>query len=61
MALNPLTYGVAGLRGLIESPVEHTATEGPSLMMCVMVTASFAVVTVAVSVWMTRQHGGSHN
>lgn len=52
--LNPLTYGVAGLRRSLYPP--GTFREGlglPALWLCVLVSVGFAVACVAVAVWLT--------
>lgn len=54
--LNPLTYGVAGLRRLMYPHVELAVTPGlPSMTNCVAVTAAFAVFCFVMCVWMTRR------
>lgn len=52
--LNPLTYGVAGLRrGLY--PADTFGAGLPAMETCLAVSAGFMVVTLAVAVWMTRR------
>lgn len=54
MALNPLTYGVAGLRQLLstsESPVPGL----PSFWVSLAVTAVFAAICLLVDIWVTRR------
>ena len=52
--LNPLTYGVAGLRHSLYPP--GTFGEGlPSLGLCVAVSLGFAMTCVAVAAWMTNR------
>ncbi len=52
--LNPLTYGVAGLRRSLYPP--ETFGEGlPSLWLCVAVSCGFAAVCVTLAVWMTNR------
>ena len=52
--LNPLTYGVAGLRRSLYPP--GTFTEGlPPLWLCVAVSVGFAAVCIAVAVWLTNR------
>ncbi len=56
MRLNPLTYGVAGLRQVFSTPGE--AIPGlPSLGVCIGVTALFAAVCTAFDVWLTSRPG----
>jgi ABC-2 type transport system permease protein len=53
MRLNPLSYGVAGLRQVM---VPATPVPGmPSLAVCVIVTAGFAAACTALDVWMTNR------
>lgn len=52
--LNPLTYGVAGLRRSLYPP----GTFGPGLpplWLCVAVSVGFSVACIAVAVWMTNR------
>lgn len=59
--LNPLTYGVAGLRRLmywdsttLNSSADSVGGGGlPSLAMCVLVTCVFCAACVGMSVWLT--------
>jgi len=52
--LNPLTYGVAGLRRLMYFPQELPTGNGlPGLPSCLAVTVGFVAVCVALSVWQT--------
>jgi ABC-2 type transport system permease protein len=52
--LNPLTYGVAGLRRSLYPP--GTFGEGlPAMWLCVVVSVGFAMVCVAIAVWMTNR------
>lgn len=56
MTLNPLTYGVAGLRRLMYADqISDNATGLPSLGVCVAVTALFCVVCVAAAVRVTQR------
>jgi ABC-2 type transport system permease protein len=55
IAVNPLTYGVAGLRRVMASDAASVA-ELPSMGVCVAVSVLFAVVCLAVAVRMTRMH-----
>ena len=52
IAVNPLTYGVAGLRRLM---FPASSTELPSLALCFGVTALFAMICIAIDVRMTRR------
>jgi ABC-2 type transport system permease protein len=52
--LNPLTYGVAGLRRLMTSNSEAVARL-PPLSLCILITVAFGVVCTAVAVWMTER------
>ena len=54
MRLNPLTYGVAGLRRLMATEPASVA-ELPSLPVCGMVTGLFFVICVAVAVGMVQR------
>ncbi|WP_437223170.1 ABC transporter permease [Planctomicrobium sp. SH661] len=54
MALNPLTYGVAGLRRVMSSnpaAVSHL----PPFWLCLVVTAAFAVGCLLIDIWVTRR------
>lgn len=52
--LNPLTYGVAGLRRSLYPP--GTFGEGlPPMWLCVAVSIGFAASCVAIAVWMTNR------
>lgn len=54
MRLNPLTYGVAGLRGiLVSDPTVLTGFPGKSV--CMLVTVAFALVCLTIDIWMTRR------
>jgi ABC-2 type transport system permease protein len=55
MRLNPLTYGVAGLRRLM-SPLLASAPASsslPSLTTCLVATCGFCLLTVCVAGWLT--------
>ena len=52
--LNPLTYGVAGLRRSLY-PTGTFGSGLPAMEICLVVSFAFVVVTLAVAVWMTRQ------
>ena len=57
MRLNPLTYGVAGLRRLM-SPLLASAPVSaslPSLSACLAATSGFCLVTVALACWLTHR------
>lgn len=52
--LNPLTYGIAGLRRVLT--VDQSVLTGvPPFWLCLLVTTLFAVVLFAVDVWITRR------
>ncbi len=54
MSLNPLTYGVAGLRRTLV--VDQQILSGyPSMMACVFVTVGFAVACLSIDIWITRR------
>lgn len=54
--LNPLTYGVAGLRRSLYAPATFREGLGlPELWLCVLVSVGFAVVCVALAVWLTNR------
>ncbi len=58
VSLNPLTYGVAGLRRLLywSQPASEAIPAGlPSLAVCWGVTLLFAAVTFTLSWWISRQ------
>jgi len=53
--LNPLTYGLAGLRRAM-SPAEHFAANGlPSLGVSILVTVIFCGVCVGLAAWLTSR------
>ena len=52
--LNPLTYGVAGLRRLL-FPSETIPASLPSMGVCIAVTAAFAIVCVGLGVKLTKR------
>lgn len=54
MRLNPLTYGVAGLRRTLMKD-EQLLTGYPSLPVCILVTVGFAMTCLLIDVWMTRR------
>src|SRR5579872_2262967 len=54
--LNPLTYGVAGLRRLLYSDVQLPVAGGlPAMSVCLFVTAAFGLVCIGVSVWLAQR------
>lgn len=54
MSLNPLTYGVAGLRRTLV--VDQQLLSGyPSMMACVLVTVGFAAACLSIDIWITRR------
>lgn len=56
MKLNPLTYGVAGLRRTMSPGVAaHAGDALPSSLVCWAVTAGFAAFCIAVAGWQTRR------
>lgn len=57
MAVNPLTYGVAGLRHMLSSP-SVDLSQLPSLPLCWIVSLAFCAVCVAIGVWQTRTSRG---
>lgn len=54
ISLNPLTYGVAGLRRCVSSS-SPALSEMPSLPVCLAVTAGFAFAFLLADVWVTRR------
>lgn len=57
MRLNPLTYGVAGLRRTLIS--DSTILSGfPPMSVCIIVTIGFAAVCLVIDIWMTRRDPG---
>ena len=57
MRLNPLTYGVAGLRRLMSPTlVEVSASNSlPSLWTCLAATCGFCLLTVTLACWLTHR------
>jgi len=54
--LNPLTYGVAGLRHILAAPGQIVAGKGlPAFSTCLLVTLLFSVICLALAVWLTRR------
>ncbi len=55
MRVNPLTYGMAGLRRVLYMEAPFEAGDLPSLGVCLVVTALFALATLGASVGMVRR------
>src|SRR5712691_6697328 len=57
MRLNPLTYGVAGLRRLMSPALFEAAANPslPSLAVSLAVTCGFGLATIGVACWMTQR------
>ncbi|MBI3860829.1 MAG: ABC transporter permease [Planctomycetia bacterium] len=54
--VNPLTYGVAGLRRLLYSGESLDAAPGlPAMSVCIAVTLVFCLVCVSISVWLANR------
>lgn len=52
--VNPLTYGVAGLRRLLNGEVFGAAQPGyPAMWLCLTITVTFGVVCCVMAVWLT--------
>ena len=59
--LNPLTYGVAGLRRLMYWPAELPASSGlPSMSVCLLITALFCAACLAVAVRQTGRRSAAN-
>lgn len=59
--LNPLTYGVAGLRRLMYWETEFPVSSGlPPLSVCLLITALFCAVCLAVAVWQTHRRSAAN-
>lgn len=56
--LNPLTYGVAGLRRCLATD-PAILKDMPPFWLCMAVTILFAVVTLALDIWVTRKDTAS--
>lgn len=56
IAINPLTYSVAGLRRVLAVDAADVATL-PSMQICLAVSIVFAAVCIAAAVWLTRRTG----
>ncbi len=54
MRLNPLTYGVAGLRHCVSSTATDLSTL-PAFSTCLFVTIGFGVVCLLIDVWITQE------
>lgn len=54
IALNPLTYGVAGLRRVLAGNAA-TVANLPPMWLCLLVTFAFAAAVVAADLWVTRK------
>lgn len=57
MRLNPLTYGVAGLRRLMSPTLSEVSASSslPSLSLCFGATCGFCVLTVTLACWLTHR------
>lgn len=57
MRLNPLTYGVAGLRRLMSPALAEVASSNslPSLTACFAATCGFCLLTVMLACWLTHR------
>lgn len=55
MAINPLTYGVSGIRRTLYAQSSVAVTGEASMMVCILVTAGFAAVTIGASTGMLRR------
>ena len=55
MRINPLTYGVAGLRRLLYEEILPVTPELPSMWMCVGVTVVVTLLLTIVSAWMVSR------
>lgn len=55
MVINPLTYGMAGLRQALywAQPLENAAL--PNMGLCVGITLGFALLTLGISVWQAQK------
>ncbi|MCA9082546.1 MAG: ABC transporter permease [Planctomycetaceae bacterium] len=58
--INPLTYGVAGLRRLIYDGQLPSTAALPSMLLCVLVTLGFTILYMAVAVALVNRPG-QHN
>jgi ABC-2 type transport system permease protein len=57
MALDPLTYGVGLLRHALYAGHAHAAVDLPSLMLCLVVSVAFALVTLVGATVVARRSG----
>jgi ABC-2 type transport system permease protein len=56
ITMNPLTYGVAGLRRLMYPHIELSASNGlPGLGFCILITVLFCIVCVGLAVFVTQR------
>ncbi len=56
IAMNPLTYGVAGLRRLMYPNIDYSTANGlPGLGFCILVTVLFCIVCVGLAVFLTQR------
>ena len=56
ITMNPLTYGVAGLRRLMYPHIEFSASNGlPGLGFCILITVLFCGVCVGLAVYLTQR------
>ena len=54
--MNPLTYGVAGLRRLMYPSIDFSGPNGlPGLGLCILITVLFCVVCVGLAVYLTQR------
>ncbi|MCH7988779.1 MAG: ABC transporter permease [Planctomycetes bacterium] len=54
--MNPLTYGVAGLRRLMYPNIDFSGSNGlPGLGLCILITVLFCVVCVGLAVYLTQR------
>lgn len=61
IAVNPLTYGVAGLRRLMYPDIRfRTTLTLPPLWLCLLVTGLFCAVCVALAVALTRRRSAAN-
>jgi len=59
MKLNPLTYGVAGLRQVMSSSPTGISNL-PPFWLCLIVTLAFAVACLLIDIWVTRRDQAIH-
>ena len=58
MWVNPMTYGVWGLRQALYRSQESAMGGAPPLIVCFLVTVVFGATTFALSMWMTNRRRG---